>query len=134
MPISLYSCANCKRQFKTNQHLEQHKNRKKSCAMVITNEHLNEVVVLPKETTTNISLYDIKLTDILNFVKTAQSIQELMKDKELIEEYKLKITQLENEKKDIQDQLDTIKTIINNTKTNNQQNLCDNYAHEINNL
>ena len=37
MVICMYTCNNCNKQFKTTQHLNHHKNRKKSCNKVINN-------------------------------------------------------------------------------------------------
>lgn len=125
MSVFLYSCNICKKQFKTNQHLNQHKNRKKSCVMTITNHHLDETVLLPKKTFTNdvkdinSSLFDLKLFDILEMVKCTK-------------QYKNKIQELELDKKNLQEQIDIIKKVISTTTRNSDSNSNSDSNHVIN--
>jgi tRNA U34 5-methylaminomethyl-2-thiouridine-forming methyltransferase MnmC len=102
----MYPCDICKKEFKTNQHLTQHKQRKKMCTL--SNLHLNAIVTLPTKTSSS----DLKITDILNFIKTAEDIQNLINDKKLIEEYKNTIAALTKENNALKEQIKTIQQII----------------------
>jgi deoxyhypusine synthase len=84
----------------------QHKKRKKMCTL--SNLHLNKIVTLPTKTSSS----DLKITDILNFIKTAEDIQNLINDKKLIEEYKNTIINLTNENDALKEQMKTIQQII----------------------
>lgn len=112
MSISTYPCSICGRQFKTNQHLKQHKNKKKSCTMTISNPEQSEPVVLPVDPSPNDSTLDLKLSELLSFVRTAQNIQQLIEDKKLLDLYKNKIKELEFDNKNLREQLDKIKSVM----------------------
>ena len=105
--MSKYVCEICKKEFKTTQHLNQHKNKKKICVMNIVNHHLDEIVVLPNEDSTNKPTFDLKLSEILEIVK-------------LTNQYKNKIKELELDKQKLQEQLDIIKKIITPTEKKNE--------------
>ena len=80
--------------------------------MTITNHDLDETVVLPKGILTDDvdkAIFDLKLTDILEIVKCTQI-------------YKNTIKELELDNKKLQEQLDLIKKVINNTTRNSDTN------------
>ena len=120
----MYVCEICKKEFKTTQHLNQHKNRKKMCTL--SNKHLNEVVTLPTKTASN----DLNITEIMSFIKTAEGIQSLLNDKKLIDDYKNTIYELEQENNKLKEQLTLIQKVISiqpvgaREDTNNKPNEC----------
>lgn len=108
--LNMYSCTECGKMFKTTQHLTQHKNRKKMCTLI--NKHLSETVTLPRKTTSD----NLQVTDVVNFIKTAEDIQNLLNEKKLIEEYKNTILTLKEENEALKEQLKSIQEIIKPTK------------------
>lgn len=129
----MHSCNICNKQFKTTQHLNQHKNRKKSCVPNVDNASNNSSVssvssiFLKKIMSPSLHNYsdkqinngssektdfELTLDNILNFVKTAQEIQKLLQDKEQIDEYKNQIIQLQNENLQLKNKLGLVNRII----------------------
>lgn len=104
--MSVYRCDICKKEFKTNQHLNQHKNKKKVCTL--SNLHLNANVILPTKTDTS----KLDLLNIMKFLQTAEDIQKLLDDKKIIEEHKNKINELEKENNKLKEQLTLIQKVI----------------------
>jgi 7-cyano-7-deazaguanine synthase in queuosine biosynthesis len=91
--------------------------------MNIVNHHLDEIVVLPNEDSTNKPTFDLKLSEILEIVK-------------LTNQYKNKIKELELDKQKLQEQLDIIKKIINTdtiTDTITDTNIKNNSGTNIKN-
>ena len=113
--MSMYMCDICKKEFKTTQHLNQHKNRKKICTL--SNKHLNEVVTLPTKTASD----DLNITEIMSFIKTAEGIQTLINDKKIIEDYKNTITNLKKENEALKAQIKNIQQIIQSSFTKNSE-------------
>lgn len=104
--MGYFSCPLCNKQFKTTQHLNQHKNRKKSCSLSITNTQNSVIVDLPKkELNNNNEIFNLKLNDILEVVKS-------------VEDYKTKIKYLESENNKLKEQLSIIKNVVQNTNSN----------------
>ena len=108
--LSMYPCTDCGKMFKTTQHLTQHKNRKKLCTL--SNKQSSEIVILPRKTTSD----NLQVTDVVNFIKTAEDIQNLLNEKKIIEEYKNTILTLKEENEDLKEQLKSIQQIIKPTK------------------
>jgi hypothetical protein len=124
--MSMYPCDICKKEFKTNQHLMQHKHRKKMCTL--SNLHLNKIVTLPTKTPSS----DLKFTDIINFIKTAEDIQNLVNDKQLIEEYKNTILTLTKENDALKEQIKTIQQIIQPVFMKNSEQVIRNISDNEN--
>ena len=113
----MFICDICKKEFKTNQHLHQHKNRKKACVndnagsniKNVNNDNINDCNI------NNFILHDDKMSmssdmtmnDILSFLKTYKSIQDLIKDKN-------EINELREENEKFRKQLEVINNIIKN--------------------
>ena len=114
--MAMYPCHICKKEFKTTQHLEQHKNRKKLCILSSKNVHLNSIVTLPTETNTDVLVSKLKVTDIIQFIKTAEDIEKLIKEQEMLTFYKNKIINLEQENAKLKKQLSVIKDVIQSNK------------------
>jgi hypothetical protein len=114
--MAMYPCHICKKEFKTTQHLEQHKNRKKLCILSLKNPHLNSIVTLPTETNTDVLVSKLKVTDIIQFIKTAEDIEKLIKEQEMLTFYKNKIINLEQENAKLKKQLSVIKDVIQSNK------------------
>ena len=108
--MSLYYCDLCKKGFKTNQHLMQHKNRKKIC----TNSP-NIVDSSLVNTSTLLNNIELSSDDLIKFISTYKTIQDLIKDKDTITEYKQKISQLKKENTMLKHQLCLINKLIKNT-------------------
>ena len=107
--MTMYPCHICKKEFKTTQHLEQHKNRKKMCTL--SNLHLNKIVSLPNKTASD----DLNIAEIMSFIKTAEGIQSLLNDKKIIEDYKNIISNLTEENTMLKNQLHLINKVIKNS-------------------
>lgn len=104
--MGYFPCPLCNKQFKTTQHLNQHKNRKKSCSLSITNTQNSIIVDLPKKELNDKSeILNLKLNDILELVKSVQ-------------DYKTKIKYLESENNKLKEQLSIIKNVVQNTNDN----------------
>lgn len=114
--MAMYPCHICKKEFKTTQHLEQHKNRKKLCSLSLKNTHLNGIVTLTTETNTDVLVSKLKVTDIIQFIKTAEDIEKLIKEQEMLTFYKNKIINLEQENAKLKKQLSVIKDVIQSNK------------------
>ena len=108
--MSMYTCVTCKKEFKTTQHLEQHKNRKKICIVMpdSINASLTDTIPLLKNN-------DLSSNDIMKFISTYNTFQDLIKDKELVEEYKKTIMQLKKENTMLKHQLHLINKVIKNS-------------------
>jgi hypothetical protein len=114
-----YDCHICKKIFKTTQHLNQHKNKKKPCTLI--NQDLNEFVSLPVSKGKSNSFDNLTVIDIMTFVKTSESIQNLINDSKLIQEYKRRIIILTKENESLNTQLKNIQQIIYLTSIKNSQ-------------
>lgn len=107
--MSMYSCEICKKEFKTTQHLNQHKNRKKTCVNN-TNNSLNS--------TDNLGLGGINIktnltvVDVVNFIKTYKNIVEFVEDSKKISEYKNIILELKKQNLQLKQQLSAIEKVI----------------------
>lgn len=107
-----FNCDICGKTFKTNQHLTQHKNKKKSCTNnKKIDENINNII---NQNINGNNINQITINDILMFLKTYNSIQELMNDKELVNKYKTEIDELKNENIKLREQLDIINKVIQN--------------------
>jgi hypothetical protein len=118
----MFICDICKKEFKTNQHLHQHKNRKKACV----NDNADSNIANTNNENKNINDYninnlileddkmsmssDMTINDILTFLKTYKSIQDLIKDKN-------EINELREENEKFRKQLEVINNIIKNETT-----------------
>jgi hypothetical protein len=115
----MFICDICKKEFKTNQHLHQHKNRKKACVndnadsnitninnenKTINDYNINSLILEHDKTTMS---SDMTMNDILSFLKTYKSIQDLIKDKK-------EINELREENEKFKKQLEIINNIIKN--------------------
>lgn len=107
--MSMYSCEICKKEFKTTQHLNQHKNKKKTCVNN-TNNSLNS--------TDNLGLGGINIktnltvVDVVNFIKTYKNIVEFVEDSKKISEYKNIILELKKQNLQLKQQLSAIEKVI----------------------
>ena len=127
--MAMYICKKCGKEFKTTQHLNQHINRKKSCVKnnVVS---LNSIQGLEDDIKDTQQIVDgnnddlffhnsiieleknINNNNIIKFLKTYNCLIHLMKDKELVIEYKKQIEELQNENTKLKRKLETIyKTI-----------------------
>jgi hypothetical protein len=108
----LYPCNICNKEFKTLQHLEQHKNKKKPCSPIDTSSGSSN-----SSTSSNSSLisFNDKIfeenNDIINFVKMYSNINNFIKDKNLIDTYKQQIVVLQEENKKLKYQINLINKI-----------------------
>jgi|Laugresu1bdmlbdd_1035124.scaffolds.fasta_scaffold29957_1 hypothetical protein len=121
--LNMYQCTDCGKMFKTTQHLTQHKNRKKTCTL--SNKHFSETVTFPRKTTSD----NLQVTDIVNFIKTTEEIQNLLNDKKMIEEYKNTILILKEENESLKEQLKSIQQIVHLPKKSTKKK-----PNELNNL
>jgi hypothetical protein len=101
----MYPCDMCKKEFKTTQHLNQHKNKKKACSL---DNQLTKAIPLLKND-------ELSSNDIMKFISTYNTFQELIKDKEMLAEYKEKLIQLQNENNILKQQIKLINNVIKNT-------------------
>jgi uncharacterized coiled-coil DUF342 family protein len=102
--MAQFLCSTCKKQFKTAQHLNQHNNKKKQCVFI--QEH---------NIVTNINiLSNLSTADVINFIKTYNTIEELLDDRTKIWDYKSEIDRLHNENNKLKFQLDKIHEVIEN--------------------
>ena len=111
--MSMYYCDLCKKGFKTNQHLIQHKNRKKICtnsSNIVDSSLIN--------TSTLLNNIELSSDDVIKFISTYKTIQDLIKDKDMIMEHKQKIVQLNKENTKLKHQLHLINKLIKNTAEN----------------
>lgn len=112
----MYVCNKCGKEFKTTQHLNQHINRKKTCVknnnVVSVNSKsdiggVDNTVELPNVTDENNNIFfhnsineiekNINYNNIIKFLKTYNCLIHLMKDKELVLDYKKQIETLKSE-------------------------------------
>lgn len=121
----MFICDICKKEFKTNQHLNQHKNRKKAC---VNDNACSNIIMLDDDKNINgcnindlildddkmTMSYDMKPNDILSFLKTYKSIQDLIKDKNELNELKKEKEKLREENEKFKKQLEVINNIFNN--------------------
>jgi len=129
----MFICDICKKEFKTNQHLHQHKNRKKACVndnadsnitninnenKTINDYNINNLILEHDKTTMS---SDMTMNDILSFFKTYKSIQDLIKDKN-------EINELREENKKFKKQLEIINNIIKN-ETNGEPSCKPSYPY-----
>jgi len=122
----MFICDTCKKEFKTNQHLHQHKNRKKACVndnadsnitninnenKTINDYNINNLILEDDKTTMS---YDMTPNDIVSFLKTYKSIQDLIKDKNEINELRKENEKFREENEKFKKQLEIINNIIKN--------------------
>ena len=107
----MYSCDICKKEFKTTQHLNQHKNKKKACSLNSSGDQLTKVIPPLKNN-------ELSSDDIMKFISTYKTFQDLIKDKEMLAEYKEKLIALQNENNMLKEQIKLINNIINNNTEN----------------
>lgn len=128
----MYICNKCGKEFKTTQHLNQHNNRKKSCVKNDSGSintvpdlgNIDNIIETHKIVDGNINEdiffhnsiiemeKNINNNNIIKFLKTYNCLIHLMKDKELVIEYKKQIEDLQNENCKLKRKLETIyKTI-----------------------
>lgn len=110
--MSMYACTVCKKEFKTTQHLNQHKNKKKVCSLNSSDNVLTTSTSLLKNN-------ELSSNDIMKFISTYKTFQDLIKDKEMLAEYKEKLIQLQNENNILKQQLKLINNVIKNTTEKN---------------
>lgn len=128
--MAMYICNKCGKEFKTTQHLNQHLNRKKSCVKSVVSVNpisdldgnIDNIVETSEIVDGNNDLFfkksiieldkNINNNTIIKFLKTYNCLIHLMKDKELILDYKKQIEELQNENTNLKRKLETIyKTI-----------------------
>lgn len=102
--MTQFLCLTCKKSFNTAQHLNQHNNKKKQCMFI----HEQNIV-------TNMNIVsNLSTTDVINFIKTYNTIEELIDDRIKICDYKIEIDRLHNENNKLKYQLDKIHQVIEN--------------------
>lgn len=113
-----FNCDICGKTFKTNQHLTQHKNKKKSC--INNNKKCNETLtdiinnnIINKKTSCN-EKNNLTINEILTFLKTYNTIHELIDDKNSLIANKNIIDELKEENIKLREQLDIINKVIQN--------------------
>jgi hypothetical protein len=118
----MFICDICKKEFKTNQHLHQHKSRKKACVndnsvsdmTTVNNENKN----INDYNINNLILHDDKnnmsYNDIITFLITYKNIQAFIKDKNEINELREEKEKLREENEKFKKQLEVINNIIKN--------------------
>lgn len=108
-----FNCDICNKSFKTNQHLTQHKNKKKSC--INNNKKCDETLtdIINKKTSCN-EKNNLTINDVLTFLKTYNTIHELIDDKNSIIAYKNEINELKEENIKLREQLEIINKLIQN--------------------
>jgi hypothetical protein len=102
--MTQFLCLTCKKSFNTAQHLNQHNNRKKQCMFINEQTNVANINILP----------NLSTTDVINFIKTYNTLEELIDDRAKIWDYKNEITRLTNENSKLKFQLEKIHKVIEN--------------------
>lgn len=130
--MAMYICSKCGKEFKTTQHLNQHKNRKKTCVPNVGSENssididasIDNIVQIPKvlDANSNDDIFfqnsinelekNINNNNIIKFLKTYNCLIHLMNDKDLVVEYKKQIQDLQNENTKLKRKIETIYNTI----------------------
>jgi hypothetical protein len=111
----MFVCDICGTNFKTTQHLNQHKNKKKTCVkakyetnqMLLFDETINEIGLHEDK-------YNITYNDIVIFINTYKNIQSFINDKEFVLKSKNETIKLREENLKLKKQLEIIQNIIKN--------------------
>jgi hypothetical protein len=111
----MFVCDICGTNFKTTQHLNQHKNKKKTCVKA---KYETNKTLLFDETINEIGLHEdksnITYNDIVIFLNTYKNIQSFINDKEFVLKSKNETIKLREENLKLKKQLEIIKNIIKN--------------------
>lgn len=102
--MTQFLCLTCKKSFNTAQHLNQHNNKKKQCVFITEHNIVTNINILSTLST----------ADVINFIKTYNTIEELIDDRIKICDYKIEIDRLHNENNKLKYQLDKIHQVIEN--------------------
>lgn len=123
----MFICDICGKQFKTTQHLNQHKNRKKTCVNVNAGSSNNVILeegnksINKYNSIDELILYEDKsnmtYNDVIVFLNTYKNIQEFIKDREFILKNKNEIINLREENAKFKKQLEIINNTIKNETT-----------------
>ena len=119
----MFVCDICGKNFKTTQHITQHKNKKKTCVKanyetknILLYNNINNIdeSISINEIGLHEDKYNITYNDIVIFFNTYKNIQSFINDKEFVLKSKNETIELREENLKLKKQLEIIKNIIKN--------------------